>query len=62
VIPLKMAHVSVFIGVSGCKSVINHHYRCRNMKKHALICCGGRKGWGQVSNGVRKSGGEILDF
>ena len=31
-IPLKMAHVSVFTGVSGCKSVINRPYCCRNLK------------------------------
>ena len=42
-IPLKKAHGSVFTGVSGCKSVINHPYRCRNLKYDTLNCYDGRK-------------------
>ena len=45
VIPLKMARVFVFTGVSGCKSAINHPYCCRNLKYDTRNCYDGRKDW-----------------
>ena len=45
VIQLKMAHVSVFTGVSGCKSAINPPYCCRNLKYDTWKCYDGRKDW-----------------
>ena len=41
----EAVNVSVFTGVSGCKSAINPPYCCRNLKYDTWKCYDGRKDW-----------------